>query len=498
MSDNKKPEQTVDPVVEAIQDGFAALKTHLDRALSTIAHREPPTTAPPEPERRDATGKPFRWGSAPMLMRRRPDALWVSNLLRAAVAGGTPHAISQYAAGEWEMHERLVKLGYHTQTLSGVLFPLGSTLLMADDPTADLGRLRTEIQERMALQLDPGELAWTLKRLPEAARMLGVTQKDLQMGDDTLGGYLVPITQADEIIDLLRPRVAVARAGAREIPLPPTGNLTYPRLTADPSFAWGDPDTTVDATSSNAQFGVVRLQARPLRGWVTIPNDLIRYSTPSVEAIIRNALAMRAAVAEDLAWLEGRGNALEPTGIIRHPTSTAEQPATGKLTLHLATTTGANGDTFEPEDPMKMLGLYYTGNDPDPATGWIMRPMMWAAIANRRADAVTANDRRGPFMFWTTRGGMGDLVPERLVNIPVYVTTSVSNTRTKGTGSNLTYVLLGNFQRVLIGRVGTIELAVSEHVRFFQDKTVVRGVLRADMGLEHEESFVLCDQLVEA
>ncbi len=158
----------------------------------------------------------------------------------------------------------------------------------------------------------------------------------------------------------------------------------------------------------------------------------------------------------------------------------------------------ANGDTFIPEDVAKIIGLYYSGNDDDPPTGWIMRPMMWSAIQNRRADAVTAGDAKGPFVFWTDRGSNRSEIPQSLGGFPVYPSMQVNKTRAEGGSSTLTYILFGNFRRMQIGRSGVIELAVSEHVKFLQDKTIIRAILRSDMGLEHEESFVLTDTVLES
>jgi HK97 family phage major capsid protein len=450
--------------------------------------------------RYDATGKRFKWagGEAPAQVSRRggeSQPLMVSHLWRAVMAGGMGNraALETFAPEELKMADRLRAAGYQSEHLGSVLFPLGPELVM--DPvdekgqkTGDLSTLRKELGERLRLSsLDPGEIGWLAKRRPEA---FGLERKDLALGDDTLGGYLVPSTQAGTVFDLFRARSTVMRAGATMAPLPPSGNITYPRLTADPSFSWADPDSTSDASTSNIGLGVVRLIAKSLRGYVTIPNDLLRYSSPSVELLVRAALAAKAAVGFDDAALQGPGSSLQPKGLINYSLSSAETPAVGKLTLHNVTS-----NTFEPEDVMKVLGLYALGDDPDQATGWIMRPLMWAAIANRRSDAATANDKKGPFMFWTSRGQLAQQVPEALGGYPVFVSSKVSKTR--GGGTN-TFILFGNFARLLVGMSGAIELAVSEHVKFLQDKTIIRAVLRGDAGPSHEQSFVFTDDVAES
>ena len=111
---------------------------------------------------------------------------------------------------------------------------------------------------------------------------------------------------------------------------------------------------------------------------------------------------------------------------------------------------------------------------------------------------MTAGDQKGPYLFPIDRGSNNTDLPTRLGNYPVFASTQASNNRSKGSATNLTYAILGNFKRAIVGRVGVLELSVSEHVKFLQDKTIIRAVLRNDLGLTHEESFVFCDTLLEA
>jgi len=485
------PAEQLATITAAVAEGIKPLLARLDaveQKTATIAQQTETVV------RYDATGKLFRWPGgeqkAPEFLRggRTQDAkpLMITNIIRAMSTIGSPES----AREELEISARLKQCGYPTQSESGVLIPFWPDAIPEEHRA-----LRDEITKRIGLgAIDYGEIAWLAKRHPDVGRMLGLERKDLALGDDTLGGYLVPSTAGDRLIDLLRNRSVIARAGATEIPLPPSGNISYPRLTADPTFTWTDPDSTTDASTSNVGLGVVRLIAKVLRGYVTVPNDLIRYSTPSVEMIVRAALASKAAVPEDQAFLEGAGSSLQPKGIVNYPLSANNTPAINKVTRHDASTTATNGDTFLPEDVRLMQAFYEGGNDPDPATAWIMRSLVWAGLANARADAITAGDLKGPFLFLSA-ADLARGVDKMLQSVPVLTTQQASHNRVKGSGTDLDYILYGNFRRVLIGRSGVVELSASEHIKFLQDKTVIRAVLRTDSGLEHDESFVLCDFL---
>lgn len=431
--------------------------------------------------------------------------LWVSNIYKGVFAAqGSAHrgAQEQFAKEEFDFSDRLKAAGYRAESMGGVLFPLGDEWLI--DPvdangvkTGDFSEFRKELKERLPLFADRGEVARIVRGNEMLSSAFGLDRKDMSIGDDSLGGMLVPATQSGRVIDFLRARSVLVRAGATEVPLPASGNFNYPRFNSDPEFTYTDIDTTTDLATTQPGTGVVRLIAKSLRGAVTIPNDLIRYSSPALEMIVRMILAAKSAVAEDKAFLENPGSSVAPKGILFYPTSTAETPTTGSVTLHVASTVGSNGNTLEPEDIALIQALFEEGNDIDSATGWILRPLFSAAIRNKRADAISAGDKKGPFVFDLTRSmAMG--APSMLGDVPVYTTTNLSRNRVKGSGTTLHALLYGNFRRMIIGRVGAVELAVSEHVKFLQDKTVIRAILRSDMGLEHEESFVLTDTLLQA
>ena len=55
---------------------------------------------------------------------------------------------------------------------------------------------------------------------------------------------------------------------------------------------------------------------------------------------------------------------------------------------HTASTTGTNGDTFQPQDVALMESKL--PDAVDAPTAWVMRKAMFAALMNRRADAVSA------------------------------------------------------------------------------------------------------------
>ncbi len=287
-----------------------------------------------------------------------------------------------------------------------------------------------------------------------------------------------------ELIDLQRNLEAFANAGAREIALPPSGRFQFPKLTAASTAYWvgeGSPITESQPTTGNLD-----LQAKKLGVFVKLNNELLRFTSPSAEGLVRFDMARAAALKADTAMLDGTGG-LQIKGLITY---------TG-IGTHTASTTGADGDTFTPADVALMESKL--PDAVDAPTAWLMRKQMFAALMNRRADAVSASDGKGAFLFRnmpaTNSAPPGDLFGTRVVR-----TAQVAANRAKGSGTDLSYILLGYFPDWIVARLGVMEFLASGHgdTALQNDQTYLRGIQHIDAGPRNPASFVLCDQLLVA
>ena len=85
----------------------------------------------------------------------------------------------------------------------------------------------------------------------------------------------------------------------------------------------------------------------------------------------------------------------------------------------------------------------------------------------------------------------------KLASYDAIKSTQISQSRAKGTATNLTYILGGMFSDVLIGMFGAIEFAANTmgEGAFLNDQTLVRGILSTDIQVRHEIAFALLDNL---
>lgn len=313
-------------------------------------------------------------------------------------------------------------------------------------------------------------------------------EKALSWVDETAGGSLVAPPQMGELIQLLRNNEVLMAAGARMIPMPPSGRAVWPRQTSAMTAYWvGQSQQVTDSTPGT---GDLNLQARKLGVLAKIPNEMFRFASISTEQFVREDMARVMALKLDKSLLEATGSDLEPKGLINY----------AGITTHTARTVGTDGNTFEAEDVAEFIGKVEEQN----ATfkSWVMRPLMYAALANRRADGPVAGDRKGNFLFNMLREISTDMDRRRghgtLEGYPVFKSTQVSKARTKGASAVLSYILGGDFADYIIAASPVVEFLVAREgdTMVTNDQTWVRGIHYVDGAPTREASFALCDQLV--
>lgn len=426
--------------------------------------------------------------SAPRVERRVPwvtagpvgqDSAGYSVLKAAAFALG--YVGPDQAKEEIHTHQQLRDLyaGYGFSPHHGAqsfLVPLASDHLPVFEPQG--ARLQHELRQKMTAQsgrFDPDEADWI-------GRRLRVRRKSLTIGDDDAGGSLVALPVLGELIDLQRNMEAFASAGAREIALPPNGRIQFPRLTGASTAYWVGEATSI--TESTPATGNLDLQAKKLGVFVKLSNELLRFASPSAEGLIRFDMARAAALKADQGMLEGTGGT-QIRGLLG---------ASG-VTAYTASETGTNGNVFLPQDVALMEAAL--PDAVDAPTAWVMRKGMFAALMNRRADAVSEDDSRGPFVFRPNRS-FGEGPPAELFGTRVVRSSQISATRTKGSATDLTYLVLGYFPDWVIARMGVMEFLASGHgdTALQNDMTFLRGIQHIDAGPRQPASFAVCDQLV--
>lgn len=326
---------------------------------------------------------------------------------------------------------------------------------------------------------DGDQATWIRKKMLAAQ---GYGQKDMSWLNEVTGGALVAPPEQGELIELLRNKEACVNAGARVVPLPPQGRMVYPRQTSASNTYWVGENAPIGA--SDLGTGEITLQAKKLAVLIKSPNELIRFASPAAEALFRDDMTKSLALGLDLACLEGLGGDTRPLGVIN----------TQGVTQIQSSSQTANGDNIVGQDIYRFVAAVEEANAE--FTGFVMRPKSLYKYMQLRSDSVAQGDNAGPFLFSLIREG-GEGVKPKLAGYDVTTSTQVSQNRTKGTSTNLTYIVGGWWEQMLIGMFGAIEFAATTQgdTAFTRDQTWVRGILSADSQLRYPASFCWCDSL---
>ena len=373
---------------------------------------------------------------------------------------------------EAALHERingsLRGQGYAKSYTNSFLMPFASDHF-ADD-------IATEVRDMVLAggSADPEEIAYLRKSYGY--------RKEMSWNIDTTGGSLVPAPAQGELIELLRNKSALDKAGCRTMPLPAQGSISLPKQTSAATAYWVGENTTI--TDSTPGTGDLLLKAKKLAARVLVPNELFRYSSPAADAIVREDLAAQLQLGMDQAGLTGVGSATSPKGIFNY-----------SINSYTPKKQGTNGDATGPEDFFGMIGKVDSVNGivNDSSFAFILRPELWWNVVGKRADAVSAGDQQGSFIQMTLDPNGNPSY--RIAGKRVITSNQIAADRVKAGSSVLTRVLGGDFSQWIIAMAAALEIDQNRYsdTAYTKDQTDVRAILQVDMGPRHEESFVSMD-----
>ena len=468
--------QTVADQIAPIQQAHAALQGQVDALLK-------PTT-----QAQSAASSLFGAPGAAPGIRQGEDPLGSRGYSFSRAAAVRQGAIpADECKIELQTHEMLLRVmkqgGFMPAEGNSLIVPFWTDAIpgLSESQRADL---RATIRQGVT-GVDPNELRWIAQRHQSV-------RQGLSQFDDTGLGVLLGPTLMGDLVDLIRAKEVFSRAGSTQLALPPNGRLRFPRQTGATTAYWVGESATI--TSSEPTTGDIDMIAKKLATLVKLPNELLRFGNPSVEAFVRNDMARVMALAADLAFLTGAGSTVRPKGLLSY----------AGIQSHTASTVGTDGNTFEVEDVNLMIGKLEEANHDVAGLGaaWVMRPLMRAAISNRRASVYngTTTVAKGEFLFEMDRASQVNGFQGSLSGQPIVTSTQVPNNGTKGAGTGLTQILCGVFAHHLIGRVGVAEFATSTQgdTPFQADQTWLRVIQHMDAGVRYEDAFVNCGSLIVA
>jgi len=225
----------------------------------------------------------------------------------------------------------------------------------------------------------------------------------------TPGSYLVPTIQAGETIPILSIGGVLRAMGARIWPMPGIQKLEVPVATATPTVVYRGQNTQDSATDPNLTQIAFDLFER--RSLIAIPRALVRVSSPAVDTLVEELLALAFAEHEDV-------SAFSTSTVSNGPTSLY---AASNTTTHLVGSS-ANGGSLAYADILRTVRKAYAAK----AKG----PFVWGMSPRTYFDRVCGlEDTEGhPIVQPDATAGIGF----RLLGYPVFVSPDIPENQTNG------------------------------------------------------------------
>jgi HK97 family phage major capsid protein len=292
-----------------------------------------------------------------------------------------------------------------------------------------------------------------VQAMEQLRSQLGLGRRDLTVASVGAGGYLVS-TDNMGFIEILRNRSVAFTMGARRLS-GLTGNVTVPKHTGAGTGYWLA-NEGASTTESNQAFLQMALTPKTVAAYTEISRLLLLQSSPSAEGIVTDDLANVIALAADLAALAGSGGS-QPQGIIG--------------TSGVGSVTGTN--------------LAYTGilefqsdvassNVRPAAGGYVTTPLVASKLMARSRFTNTDTP------LWVGNLWDGQMAGFRAMSSMQIPTDDM---------------LFGDWQELVIGEWGVLEVEVNPYANFQAGIIGVRAMYSMDVGVRRAYAFSLATSI---
>ena len=309
------------------------------------------------------------------------------------------------------------------------------------------------------------------------------TRSVLQTSQQELGGSLVPTNLSSDFISALRSKTVVAQMGAKIIS-DLVGNVDFPRVQESSSTHWLAEGESLP--ESSMKFDVVSLRPKTIGGLVPVTRRLLMQGTPDAENLVREDLIAQLALGLDEAAIVGTGLTNQPLGILH-------TPGVGSVAL------GANGGapTWSMIVQLETLVGIANADESEAGLGYLTN----AAV---RGKLKATQKVTGQAVFlWDSYpnpayGQQGEARSLSMVNgYPAFSSNQVPANGTKGSGTNLSSLIIGDFSQLLMASWGVLELLPNPYGEGFPQGIIqIRAMHDCDIAVRHPESFAVCQDIL--
>lgn len=274
-----------------------------------------------------------------------------------------------------------------------------------------------------------------------------------------------PSEYASFFVDKLSAQSVALRAGIRVVRTT-RDSLVIPRWTDDTTAGWtaeGDPIVSVDAAADSITATMHKLAALQ-----AVSNEAIADSNPSLLDAVSAGLVRSVGLSFDLGFFEGSGVAPEIRGL------------KNVVGITLDSTLGADGSVPANLDTIATaIGTLLAADAGDPVI--VMHPRTWGTLLKVKEAAGS------------TKHLLSDATaaaPRQILGRPVYLTSQISITETKGINADCSSIYVFDPASVVAVIREDVRVEIDRSRLFNSDQSELRAIMRADVVAAHAAGVV--------
>lgn len=274
------------------------------------------------------------------------------------------------------------------------------------------------------------------------------------------GGKELVATEMGDLIEAIYDKTVSTKLGVQVLD-GLQGNLEFPREVPGLQAHWKGENPGVDVDASELAFGQMTMSPKTLIATTSFSRQLLVQASTSVEALVRNRLALEHALKIDQAVFAGIGG-LQPTGIYNHD-DVGAFPVNGTPD-HAAIT--------------DMVGKLLAANTLTDSVKFVMTP----EVASKLAQTLTAAAAGAGFVW------QGPLTAGTVSGYEAIATNLVG--KSYGAANDEHGFIVGDFSNVVIGNWGTIEIIADPYTKAKQGLIQFTSNQFVDIGIRQGAGFV--------
>ena len=300
---------------------------------------------------------------------------------------------------------------------------------------------------------------------------IGFGKRDQTVGSNSGGGFLKGTDHlANEFIEAVYAKLVIGSAGARTL-TGLKGDVAIPKLSASVTNSAFVAENSAPSEGS-ATFAQVTMSPKTLACFIDVSRKLMLQSDPSVEAVLREDIINTFARKIDEVAIEG--------GASNHPSGIIASVSNNIVGL------GSNGNAIAYTNIVELIKAVEEDNAirNDASTKFLGNSKVTAKL---RTTAKQSSGVEGNFILEPNNTMLGyDYLSSSLMPSDL----------SKGSGSNLSALIFGDFSQVLLGYYSGVDVVVDPYTGSSAGTTRLAFFQDMDVAIRDENAFAVCKDIV--